>query len=209
MYGLIEVAADKSSNGIFSWEQTLAALRENPYKILHNLRAFIDNTQEYNIQGPKVQALKDRFIVTSSQQAQGPRYIEIIREFLCEGFCFIDILDEINLLKSPEKRGNRSSFPIDTSMQQFASPSSEVHRVGIDVNMISPIPTRGDQYLGGVSVNRYVDVSQDQTQVQRSPNKDAQRSPPKRWTQYEATQIHDRSDNELNRSKSPSRDLVR
>lgn len=54
MYGLIEVAADKSSNGIFSWEQTLAALRENPYKILHNLRAFIDNTQEQNIQGPKV-----------------------------------------------------------------------------------------------------------------------------------------------------------
>lgn len=154
MHGLIEVAADKENEGIFTWDQTHTALNENPYRILHNLRSFAENSSSQNIQGPRVRALKDRFIQTTQDAQFTEKYIEAVREFLCEGFCFIDILDEINLLKSPEKRRqDRSSFPIDTSMQQFASPSSEVHRVGIDVNMISPIPNRDDRNLGGASVN--------------------------------------------------------
>ena len=165
MHGLIEVAADKESDGKFTWEQSHQAFTENPYRILHNLKSFAENTSSRSIQGPSIKTLKERFIATSASTQLSEQYVDAIREFLCEGFCYIDIIDEINLLQSPDKRGrgvNRSSFPVDTSMQQFASPSPEVHRVGIDVNMISPIPNR-DDHFGGASVNRYVDVTQDHT----------------------------------------------
>jgi len=53
-------------------------------------------------------------------------------------------------------------------MQQFASPSSEMRvSTGINLNMISPIPNREGNNLGGASVNRYVEVSHDQSQIQK------------------------------------------
>ena len=57
---------------------------------------------------------------------------------------------------SPEKL---RSAPVDTSLQDFKSPSGTREGVGIDPSMISPIPNRGEQDLGGQSVNRYVEMS--------------------------------------------------
>jgi len=119
MHGLIEVAADKESDGKFTWEQSHQAFTENPYRILHNLKSFAENTSSRSIQGPSIKTLKERFIATSASTQLSEQYVDAIREFLCEGFCYIDIIDEINLLQSPDKRGrgvNRSSFPVDTSM---------------------------------------------------------------------------------------------
>jgi len=119
MHGLIEVAADKESDGKFTWEQSHQAFTENPYRILHNLKSFAENTSSRSIQGPSIKTLKERFIATSASTQLSEQYVDAIREFLCEGFCYIDIIDEINLLQSPDKWGrgvNRSSFPVDTSM---------------------------------------------------------------------------------------------
>lgn len=74
----------------------------------------------------------------------------------------------------------RSSFPVDTSLQAFASPAPDVS--GIDPNFVSPIPAKDtSQDLGGASVKKYVEVSHIQehpaertvntTTVRRSPRK--------------------------------------
>jgi len=49
MHGLVDVAADKNSDGEFNWEQTNTAIGENPYKILHNLKTFSENVQNQNL----------------------------------------------------------------------------------------------------------------------------------------------------------------
>lgn len=153
--------------------------------ILHELKNYCDNVTNRGIQGSQIANLKDAFINIYTND--NPQLIDPVREFLCEAFCIIDILDEIQLNLSPQKRNlrnmsaekkhrereanynqselERSSFPADTSLlQQFASPSQEERKIGIDVNMISPIPNRGDNNRVG-SASRYHDVSQDQTQA--------------------------------------------
>lgn len=83
------------------------------------MKSFAENTSSRSIQGPSIKTLKERFIATSASTQLSEQYVDAIREFLCEGFCYIDIIDEINLLQSPDKWGrgvNRSSFPVDTSM---------------------------------------------------------------------------------------------
>lgn len=77
-----------------------------------------------------------------------------MREFLCEAFCLIDIVEEIGLCMSPEKRkGQRMSYEshqrasVDTSLQHFASPANQRESVGIDTQLISPIPNR-EHHLG-------------------------------------------------------------
>lgn len=102
----------------------------------------------------------------------------------------------------------RPSFPItDTSLLGFASPGQEAARVGIDSNMISPIPNRASNDLGGVSVNKYVDVShisnEGHASKHMSPYKDS-----KRHTDYSHLVPAENSHAEINRSRSPARDLV-
>ncbi len=104
MHGLVEVAADPATNGDFSWDQTNTALGENPYRLLHNLKTFSENVQKQNLSGPKVKHLKDKFILASQSTQLTERYTEAVREFLCEGFCLIDIIEEIQLSQSPDKR---------------------------------------------------------------------------------------------------------
>lgn len=78
MYGLIEVAAEKESDGKFSWEQTHQAFSENPYRILHNLKSFAENTSSRSIQGPSIKSLKDRFIATSASTQLTEQYVDAI-----------------------------------------------------------------------------------------------------------------------------------
>ena len=114
---------------------------------------------------------------------------------------------------SPEKL---RSAPVDTSLQDFKSPSGTREGVGIDPSMISPIPNRGEQDLGGQSVNRYVEMSaQNVSEVRSSPPRttkltNVSRSPgkasPKRHTNFlNVSQTQE----ERKVSSSPTRDLVR
>jgi hypothetical protein len=77
------------------WEDSKVRIHENSYDILFNLQNFSENVQNRTLVGQTVHKLKEEFISASANNQLDPELSEPIREFLCEGFCLIDILDEI------------------------------------------------------------------------------------------------------------------
>jgi hypothetical protein len=102
MTAFVHYAADPQHNDNFNWEDSRKTILENSYLVLHELKNFSDNVINRRIHGNQVSALKDTFISCSCNE--NPMIIDPIREFLCEAFCLIDILDEIQLNQSPDKR---------------------------------------------------------------------------------------------------------
>jgi len=196
---------------------------------LKNFSALVESNK---ITADVTKDIKEQFIQASSKNNISAE-LEPLREFLCEAFCLIDIVEELMISCSPEqprrngadtshflsaeKHRERTRFAGDTSLGHLASPTQEANRVGIDPSMISPIPNRDESHLGN-SVNRYVEDSRvEQTPQEVSSQEINQtrittRSPakPKRQQNYElnASKIG-AGDDELNRSVSPSRDLAR
>ena len=104
MDSFVHMASSKEYSGEVSWEDTKMRILELNYQILHDLNHFSQNVQENRIDSAKVNALKEQFIHVSNNSQYNPELLEPIREFLCEAFCLVDILEEITLAKSPEKR---------------------------------------------------------------------------------------------------------
>lgn len=93
MTSFVHFAADPESSTDLSWAETRNTILENSYLVLHELKNFSDNVQNRRINSSQVANLKDSFI--SISQNANPEIIEPVREFLCEAFCLVDILDEI------------------------------------------------------------------------------------------------------------------
>ncbi len=180
--------------GEHPWEQTAGEWAEHADEQAARLSGFADLVERNRVSSEQTRAVKEQFIAASSQNDTSAQ-LEPLREFLCEAFCLIDIMEELALAGSPTKP--------EHSLQQLASPSHEAQRVGIDHAMISPIPTRESGDLGGQSVNRYVDVSHEVT-VDRLA-----RSPPKPKRQLHSLAVEEQERDALDRSMSPSRDLAR
>jgi hypothetical protein len=138
------------------WATNKERLSNNAASIIHKLKNYsVLAESNAATHDEEIRALKDEFIRASSSQ-EHTASIEPLREFLCEAFCLIDIINELNNA-TPEKahRGNpgvlsaekhrereqeyqRSSFPVDTSLQAFNSPAPA--HIGVDSQFISPIP---------------------------------------------------------------------
>lgn len=181
-----------------TWDVNKERLSSSAAGLLHKMKNYAVLVEGNKVDGEQTAELKKAFIDTSASQALSTDF-EPVREFLCEAFCLIDIIDELNgaaaekqhrgdvnsmSAEKHRERYERASFPVDTSLQAFASPAPDVSRVGIDPAFVSPIPAKDTSHdLGGASVQKYVEVSHIQehteqpsraantTTVRRSPRK--------------------------------------
>lgn len=176
----------KGESHTWTWEQIKDVFQNNPDSHINDLKEFADKAE--HLTGESTGELKDSFIQIQNTKDL-PDYLLPIREFDCEAFCLIDIQEELKASLSPDKRRN---------LQAMASPQS---------NIVSPIPNRRDNDLGGASVMKYVNVSQDQSQTNVDQTR-LSRSPPKPKRQQNWEDNVPVEHDELNRSISPSRDIV-
>jgi hypothetical protein len=160
-----------------SWEENKERLSSNSANVLHRMKNYAVLVEGGKTDAEQTAELKKAFIDTSASQQLSANF-EPVREFLCEAFCLIDIIDELNgAAAEKQHRGElnsmsaekhkerntayeRASFPVNTSLEAFTSPAPDVSRVGIDPNFVSPIPAKDTSHdLGGASVQKYVEVS--------------------------------------------------
>ena len=68
---------------------------------------FGDLVEANKIRATDTMAIKEDFIETSNSQDITTHLLEPIREFLCEAFCLVDIVEELYMNASPEKKMNQ------------------------------------------------------------------------------------------------------
>lgn len=231
LFRLMDLVSDgESAPG--DWTANSGRLSNNANQLIHKMRNYPIIVQSTPIKGHN--QIKDDFISASGNQGITVDAMESLREFLCEAFCMIDIVEElgaqgkggenrggnVNSLSAEKHRAREQQFQGErTSLPAFPSPAPDTSNIGIDSQFVSPIPNReGGQDFGGQSVNKYIDVSQEQTvnatqnvthnqtqnQSKFSPGR-KQGSPKRQHNLVVAAEQHE----ELNRSISPSRDLVK
>lgn len=218
-YRLLDLVADGESESA-SWDANAERMRKNANGAVHKMRNYPVIVQSQSIKGHD--SVKEDFIAASGQEGITVEIMEPMREFLCEAFCMIDIVEEllgaqsrnggakgdVNSLSAEKHREREEQFHGErSSLPAFPSPAPDTSNIGIDSQFVSPIPNRGGQDLGGQSVNKYIDVTQEHNHTnitKSSPSK--KRASPKRQHNLLVAQEHCE---ELDRSVSPSRDLVK
>lgn len=173
LFRLLDLISDGESETA-SWETNSKRLRDNANQVVHKMRNYPVIVQSQPIEGHN--QVKDDFIGASGQEGITVESMESLREFLCEAFCMIDIVEEltgaqrangggrgdVNSLSAEKHRAREGQFNGErSSLPAFPSPAPDTSNIGIDSQFVSPIPNRGGQDLGGQSVNKYIDVSQE------------------------------------------------
>ena len=218
---ILDLVNEGTYSADLTWDQASEKI-QNQANTVHKIKNFAVLVENQRVNAGDVIDIKNRFISASPPAENASGQADPIRDFLCEFFCLVDIVEELRIGTSPEKlrspaRGAAANGAQDTSLQDFKSPAGTREGVGIDPSMISPIPNRGEQDLGGQSVNRYMEMSAQDvsgtlrsspqrvttiTTVKRSPGKGS----PKRHQQYLNVSM---TQEERKASASPARDLAR
>ena len=153
-FRIIDLVSDGES-GSQDWESNSKRLRETANKILHKMRNYPIIVQTQTISGHN--QIKEDFITTSGAEEITVDSMEPMREFLCEAFCLIDIVEElqgdqakgeskgdVNSLSAEKHRAREEQYQGErASLPAFPSPAPDTSNIGIDSQFVSPIPNRG------------------------------------------------------------------
>jgi len=147
LFRLLDLVSDGESNSA-SWEVNSKRLRDNAKQVVHKMRNYPVIVQSQAIEGHH--EVKDEFIAASGQEGITVESMEALREFLCEAFCMIDIVEEltgaqranagargdVNCLsaeKHKEREGQFNGANAERgSLPAFPSPAPDTSNIGID-----------------------------------------------------------------------------
>jgi len=109
LFRLIDLVSDGESTAQ-TWEINSKRLRTGATQTLHKMRNYPVIVQSHPIEGHN--SVKEDFITASGSEEITGETMESLREFLCEAFCMIDIVEELNGAQkaNPGGRGDVNSL---------------------------------------------------------------------------------------------------
>ena len=155
LFRLLDLVSDGESNTA-AWEVNSQRLTESANQVIHKMRNYPIIVQSTPISGHN--EVKESFISASGNEGISVDVMEPLREFLCEAFCMIDIVEEllgaqrdakvkgnVNSLSAEKHRAREEQFQQQerSSLPAFPSPAPDTSNIGIDSQFVSPIPNRG------------------------------------------------------------------